>query len=180
MTGTRDQPGPGLGEDRDAGPGLGLAAPEDLEPNTSGSVDAFLLSFDALAQAVRRARGAPGRGESLTLSQFALLQALSGRQAARVRDLADEAGIAPSTATRILDALERRAIVTRARAQDDRRGVTVTLTDRGREALSRQDAWLRGRQGAFYDRLPPVERELAPDLLVRLAALIDELAAGPR
>ena len=39
--------------------------------------------------------------------------------------------------------------------------------------------WLRGRQRAFYAGLPAHERELAPDLLIRLAGLIDELAAGP-
>jgi hypothetical protein len=55
----------------------------------------------------------------------------------------------------------------------------VTLTDFGRSALGSQDGWLRGRQRAFYASLPAVERELAPDLLVRLAALIDEIAAGP-
>lgn len=141
--------------------------------------EAFLASFDALAQAVRRARGAQTIDDALTLSQYALLQTLASRETARVRELATEAGITPSTATRILDALERRAIVSRTRSEDDRRGVTVRLTDFGREKLSGQDAWLRGRQRAFYDELAENERELAPDLLVRLAALIDELAAGP-
>jgi DNA-binding MarR family transcriptional regulator len=142
-------------------------------------VDTFLLSFDAFAQAVRRARGGTARDGGLTLSQYGLLQTLSGRDAARVRDLADEAGVAPSTATRILDALERRAIVRRTRAPDDRRGVSVSLTDEGRAALDSQDEWMRACQRAFFEGLPAVERELAPDLLVRLAALIDELAAGP-
>ncbi len=147
-------------------------------------VEEFLVSFDAFAQAVRRARGAPAqdRQETLTLSQYALLQALAGRTGgagARVRELASEGGIAPSTATRILDALERRAVVSRTRSADDRRGVTVTLTEPGRETFSAYDAWLRGRQRAFYDRLPPIERELAPELLIGLAGLIDELAAGP-
>jgi DNA-binding MarR family transcriptional regulator len=146
-----------------------------------GCVEDFLVSFDAFAQAVRRARGTQPQGlkETLTLSQYALLQALSGRETARVRELAIEAGITPSTATRILDALERRAIVSRSRSADDRRGVTVRLTDLGRETLTGQDAWLRGRQRAFFEGLPQTERDLAPDLLVRLAALIDELAAGP-
>jgi DNA-binding MarR family transcriptional regulator len=144
--------------------------------------DEFLTGFDTLAQAVRRARGTTHQDSdgALTLSQYAILQALTERQHARVRDLATEAGIAPSTATRILDALERRAIVTRRRTPEDRRGVTVRLTDRGRDALSAQDAWMRARQRAFFAALPPHERELAPDLLVRLAALIDELAAGPQ
>lgn len=144
--------------------------------------EAFLTSFDAFAQAVRRARGATAQSSgngTLTLSQYALLQALSTRQEARVQVLADEAGIAASTATRILDALERRSIIHRTRSPDDRRVVTVTLTEFGREALCHQDEWLRGRQRAFYASLPAVERELAPDLLLRLAALIDDLAAGP-
>jgi DNA-binding MarR family transcriptional regulator len=144
--------------------------------------DAFLESFDAFAAAVRRARGATTQtvdNGTLTLSQYALLQALATRLQAPVRELAAEAGIAASTATRILDALERREIICRTRSPEDRRVVTVTLTEFGRRALGHQDEWVRGRQRAFYGNLPDVERELAPDLLLRLAELIDDLAAGP-
>src|ERR1700690_2019412 len=86
-------------------------------------VEDFLASFDTFVQAVRRARGAsqPDRSDVLTLSQYAILQALSHRARARVRDLATEAGITPSTATRILDVLDRRGIVRRARSPEDRR-----------------------------------------------------------
>jgi DNA-binding MarR family transcriptional regulator len=141
----------------------------------------FLSAFDSFAQAVRRARGAPPQAgdRALTLSQYALLQGLADRDAARVRELAGEAGVAASTATRILDALERRRIVRRSPVRGDRRGVTITLTELGQELLRNQDEWLRGRQRAFYASLPSEERELAPDLLVRLAGLIDELAEGP-
>jgi DNA-binding MarR family transcriptional regulator len=147
----------------------------------SPAADSFLASFDSLAQAIRRARGAApqDRPGQLTFSQYALLTPLADAEAARVSDLAAQAGIAPSTATRILDALERRAIVCRNRSDADRRQVTVTLTPVGREALCRQDTWMRGRQRAFFDGLPDAERALAGDLLVRLADLIDELAAGP-
>jgi DNA-binding MarR family transcriptional regulator len=147
----------------------------------TSNTDEFLSAFDAFAQAVRRARGAAATSgeQGLTLSQYGLLQGLAGRDCARVRELAAEAGIAPSTATRILDALERRGIVQRTRADEDRRGVTITLTPLGQEQLESQDQWLRGRQRAFHEGLPLEERELAPDLLLRLARLIDELAAGP-
>ncbi len=140
----------------------------------------FLTAFDAFAQAVRRARGATGQAPeaALTLSQYALLQSLADRPAARVRELADDAGIAASTATRILDALQRRGIVRRTRTREDRRGVTITLTGHGKQLLAGQRQWLRGRQLAFFDALPALERELAPDLLQRLAELIDELANG--
>jgi DNA-binding MarR family transcriptional regulator len=141
----------------------------------------FLAGFDTFVQAVRRARGARAQGgeRALTLSQYALLSGLADRTDARVRELASKAGVTASTATRILDALERRGIISRAPADDDRRAVTVTLTELGRELLNEQDDWLRAHQLDFYERLPPGERELAPHLLVRLAALIDELAAGP-
>jgi DNA-binding MarR family transcriptional regulator len=69
--------------------------------------------------------------------------------------------------------------VRRDRSAEDRRAVSVSLTERGREALGRQDAWMRGRQRGFFAALPPEEQALAPDLLVRLAGLIGELAAGP-
>jgi DNA-binding MarR family transcriptional regulator len=140
----------------------------------------FLTAFDALAQAVRRARGSAAANGGLTLSQYGLLEGLTAQSSARVQELAGNAGITPSTATRILDALERRGIVERTRTPEDRRAVAVSLTEQGQELLQAEEEWLRGRQRAFFASLPPTEREIAPDLLQRLAALIDELAAGPK
>jgi DNA-binding MarR family transcriptional regulator len=172
----------------------------------SAGISDFFAGFDALAQAVRRARGANGRSRvvngradnandgppsgsangngngsdaGLTLSQYGLLELLVDRQSARVQELAAHAGITPSTATRILDALERRGVVERTRSDEDRRAVAVSLTDVGQEVVHAEQEWLRGRQRTFYAALPDAEQELAPDLLFRLAALIDELAAGP-
>jgi DNA-binding MarR family transcriptional regulator len=141
----------------------------------------FLTAFDAFVQAVRRARGATSHAGdgALSLSQYSLLLGLGDREHARVQDLAADAGIAASTATRILDALERRDVVRRTRSSEDRRAVTVALTARGRAVFGEQRDWIRRREREFYATLPQQERELAPDLLVRLAALIDALAAGP-
>jgi DNA-binding MarR family transcriptional regulator len=147
---------------------------------SAGASD-FLAGFDALAQAVRRARGANGRTPEggLTLSQYGLLEVLADRHSARVQELAAHAGITPSTATRILDALQRRGVVERTRSDDDRRAVAVNLTELGRQLVHAEQEWLRGRQRTFFAALPDPEQALAPDLLFRLAALIDELAAGP-
>src|SRR5438270_8339761 len=135
-------------------------------------------AFDAFARAVRRARGTipPADGHGLTLSQYGLLQPLAGGGYARVRSLADQAGISPSTATRILDVLERRGIVCRERHDGDRRAVEVTLTERGAEILVREDEWLRGRRLDYFASLGSDEQSLAPSLLRGLARLIDELA----
>src|SRR5947209_1210805 len=124
--------------------------------------DQFLDAFDAFVQAVRRARGASSheRGHSLTLSQYGLLQPLADTDGARVRELAEQAGIAPSTATRILDALERRGIVDRRPSSGDRRGVRITLTPAGRTVLCDEDEWMRARERHFYAQLPTEERRL--------------------
>jgi MarR family transcriptional regulator, organic hydroperoxide resistance regulator len=147
----------------------------------TSAIDTFLTAFDQLAQAIRRARGARTAAgpEGLTLSQYGLLEPLLSCHTARVRELARDAGITAPTATRILDTLERRGVVHRTPAQEDRRGVSVTLTERGRTLLTDHHAWLRSRQRTFYESLDLDEQELAPDLMLRLAGLIDEIAAGP-
>jgi DNA-binding MarR family transcriptional regulator len=158
------------------------ARPIDLSGDPSAEEEQqFVLAFDALARAVRRARGAQTRstGLALTLSQYALLEALATRETARVAELADEAGVTASTATRILDALERRGVVRRERAQHDRRAVAVSLTGPGRAVLESQERWVNERKRVFLTGLPAGQRELAPELLLALAGLIDELAAGP-
>lgn len=133
-------------------------------------------AFDAFARAVRRARGASSDDHGLTLSQYGLMQPLAGGGPVRVRNLADQAGISPSTATRILDVLERRGIVCRERHDGDRRAVEVTLTEHGEEVLSREDQWLRAKRLDYFTGLSSDERSLAPGLLRGLAGLIDELA----
>lgn len=143
-------------------------------------VEPFLAAFDTLAQAVRRARGArAGVAVSLTLSQYGLLEPLLTQPTGRVRELASRAGITAPTATRILDTLERRGLIHRAQASEDRRGVSVRLTQKGVAILSEQHEWLRNRQRAFHAGLAHDERALAPDLMIRIAELIDELAGGP-
>lgn len=161
-----------------------MATEADETRDLAGGVaeaEQFLVAFETLAQAVRRARGAAAAElpDRLTLSQYSLLLPLCGNESARITDLAATAGIAPSTASRILDVLERRGIVRRARSPHDRRGVTVSLTQSGLGLLARQDEWMRQRRLQFFGGLPAVEQRVVSDLLVRLAGLIDELNAGP-
>jgi DNA-binding MarR family transcriptional regulator len=161
---------------------VGEAQPPDagLDPRPTAGSDAFICALDTLAQAMRRARGAsPYDRDLLTISQLSLLSPLSAGDEARVSDLASAASISPSTATRILDALERRGVVRRTRSVEDRRGVTVSLTKLGREVLGRQEEWARDRKHAFYADLAPAEQHVVSDLLIGLAGLVDELAFGP-
>src|SRR3954452_9591638 len=108
-------------------------------PNTQE----LLSAFDAFAQAVRRARGAPALAgqDALTLSQYALIQGLAESDCARVVELAADAGVTASPATRILDVLERRAIVRRRRTAAACRSPLVSLTESRRWVLRARHEW---------------------------------------
>ncbi|WP_116520845.1 MarR family winged helix-turn-helix transcriptional regulator [Achromobacter insuavis] len=51
--------------------------------------------------------------------------------------IADYFGVTRSTVTGLLDWLEKRELLTRALNQDDRRSISLTLTDAGRDLLAR-------------------------------------------
>jgi DNA-binding MarR family transcriptional regulator len=150
-------------------------------PDHPPDVERFLDAFQGFARAVRRARGARTgpNGDVLTLSQYGLLEPLLDQPEARSSELADAAGITPSTATRILDALERNGIVHRGRSEVDRRAVAVSLTAEGRSVLAAWREWVQGRELALYETFEPQQRAVAEELLRRLTRFADELGAGP-
>jgi DNA-binding MarR family transcriptional regulator len=154
---------------------MATATAEPLE------IDRFLDAFQTFARAIRRARGArPAAGEGgLTLSQYGLLEPLLDQTDGRSTELAEAAGIAASTATRILDALERNGIVRRGRDDQDRRAVTVSLTPLGRRRLAAHRSWIQEQEIALYEGMGADQRSVAADLLLRLAELSEKLGEGP-
>ena len=130
--------------------------------------------FGAVRRGRARAARQVGAGE-LTLSQFALLGAFDDAQERQVGELAEAAGVAGPTATRMLDGLERRGIVERRPSESDRRAVTVRLTRDGRRLVERKRKLSREARRALYDSLTPSERTQAEHLLRRLAAVIEQL-----
>jgi MarR family transcriptional regulator, organic hydroperoxide resistance regulator len=149
------------------------------EPSMAGRED-FDAAWDEFFAAIRRARGRAtheAEREGLSLAQFQLLSAFAERERADslpVGALAEAAGVAPPTATRSLDALERHGIVERRPSSDDRRSVTVVLTARGRRLLDRKRDLVAAKRRAVYESLEPAERGRAPGLLRALAAAIGE------
>jgi DNA-binding MarR family transcriptional regulator len=146
--------------------------------NASGTDAATELS-DALAdffRAARRARGRASRRSSdgVSLAQFNVLDPLLDGPLT-VGQVAEAAGIAPPTATRMLDGLVERGLVSRAAGLTDRRAVIVSLTVAGRRAVTakaREYERLRKEVGAVLD---PDEQRQAADLLRRLAEVIEEV-----
>ncbi|MFE9428574.1 MarR family winged helix-turn-helix transcriptional regulator [Kitasatospora sp. NPDC006697] len=101
---------------------------------------------------------------------FARARALRrlARQPMRMSTLAAELFTDKPYATVIVDELERRGLVVRTTAPDDRRVKVVSLTDEGRELAARAEEVL-GRPPAALSALPAEEMATLDELLARLA-----------
>ncbi|HEY6780308.1 MAG TPA: MarR family transcriptional regulator [Thermoleophilaceae bacterium] len=134
----------------------------------------FVAAWEEFFRTVQRAKGRANQaqGEGLSLSQFLALQPLA-EGAQSVRTLAEAAGIAAPTATRMLDGLERDGLVTRTPDELDRRCVRVSLTASGRRALAHKQGEVDAARARIAASLEPEERAQAAMLLGRLAEAIE-------
>jgi MarR family transcriptional regulator, organic hydroperoxide resistance regulator len=135
----------------------------------------FSEAWESFFRTTRRLRARAGRfpGE-LSLPQYQVLEALRGTDELSVGELAEAAGVAAPTATRMLDCLARNGLITRRHSEIDRRSVLVSLTAEGTDAVEQAhqivDAWRR----QVLESLEPEEREQAAILLERLSQVLAE------
>jgi MarR family transcriptional regulator, organic hydroperoxide resistance regulator len=147
----------------------GTGAPSAQQDLTDALYDFF--------KAARRARGRAARDPSpdgLSLAQYHLLEPLAPGPRTN-RELAEQAGISAPTATRMVDGLLQRDLVTRIDDPIDRRAVVISLTDSGRAALTRKQRQYAASRRRLAEAIEPHEQPIATDLLRRLAAVIEEL-----
>jgi DNA-binding MarR family transcriptional regulator len=127
-------------------------------------------------RAARRARGRASRRTSggLSLAQYHLLEPLAEGPSTN-RQLAESADVSSPTATRMIDVLVARDLVTRVEDPTDRRAVLISLTPAGRQALRTKMAEYDGMRRQMAATLDPEERLVAANLLSRLTEVIEEL-----
>jgi DNA-binding MarR family transcriptional regulator len=141
------------------------------------SADEFSTAWEAFFRATRRARGRSTgtlEGTRLSLAQYQLLEALRATPRLPMAELAASAGVAPPTATRMLDALVRDGLAERLPCERDRRVVHVALTPQGREAVHAAAERVSAGRARVRDQLSAAEQEQAAALLRRLTAVVEE------
>lgn len=146
----------------------------------AGAVDAaefqaFARGSDTLFAALRSVRGRIAATEGLSLSAARLVEPLEGRPTVTVSELARHAGVAVPTATRMLQGLEQKGMVTRQRMAGNERVVEVALTPDGADALDNQRQRLRAAQRRTFGSMTPEERKVCLTLLDKLTELVAEL-----
>ena len=136
----------------------------------------FADAWEKFVLAIRRSQARRLQSpDDLTLAQYYLLQPLARDERAPLSRLAESAGIAAPTATRVIDGLEKAGLVRRERSVSDRRAVLISLTRTGRRRFERKHEQLAQRRRRLYDNLDPGERAQSGRLLRHLAELIGQL-----
>jgi MarR family transcriptional regulator, organic hydroperoxide resistance regulator len=135
----------------------------------------FSTAWESFFRTTRRLRARSGRlPGALSLPQYHLLEALRDSPELPVGELADRAGVAPPTATRMLDCLARDGFVERRHSETDRRSVLVSLTADGGQAVENAQAVIEAWRRQVFESLDPEEREPAAQLLARLSQIMEQ------
>jgi DNA-binding MarR family transcriptional regulator len=141
---------------------------------TAPAIDAARLRM-AIARLSRRLRRHELAG--LTPTQLSALATVDRAGPLRLGDLAAAEGIAPSTLTRLVTALEERGYVERCPVPGDARASTLTITPAGHDALERIR---RESTIVLADRLRTLTAEQRAALAAALPALEQLADADPR
>jgi len=110
---------------------------------------------------------------ALTPGRFSQLIAIEANPGINQRRLAALFGLDKSTLSPAMDALARRGLVQRARAQDDARAWSLTLTPQGRQTLARMRAKVEAQERVIATALTPAERRRLVAALRRIEAALD-------
>lgn len=109
----------------------------------------------------------------LTAPQILLLQAIRKLEGAPIGQLANEVSLSQATVTSILDRLERKGFIERARSTVDRRKVHVHLTEVGTEILRDAPTPLQEQFARQFNDLQEWEQTMIISSLQRVAYMMD-------
>jgi DNA-binding MarR family transcriptional regulator len=166
--------GPGTGAEPDGGTGPKLALAVDAADADGPVIDVTRLRV-ALARLSRRLRRHELAG--LTPTQLAALATVGHSGPMRLGDLAAAEGIAPSTLTRLVTALEDSGYVRRCADPSDARASTLAITAHGQDALARIRVESTLALAASMQLLAPAQRAVLADALPVLEQLAEVLGA---
>lgn len=132
----------------------------------TGSSD---ILVDELYVTIGRLRGyveARLRGHGASVARLRALRMLAAApEPLRMRDLSELLGVAPRTATTMVDSLERDGLVVRLRHPEDRRAFLLTLTELGRTRHAEAEEVDRDALAVATGGLDPEQRAQLRELL---------------
>ena len=133
----------------------------------------FVFTFVRLRRALRREFDCRTTGLGITGPQFQVLNRLWEGDGILASALASEVFTDPGTLSGLLDRLERRGLIRRARCAADRRTVEIFLTDAGRELEKPLEQIVSAMNEKALQKLTTAERTTLFGLLERVGVNLD-------
>lgn len=130
-----------------------------------------------LRRAMRRAARAADATSRLSVAQLELLSCLAEHPGARPSHLARQLRLAPNSVTTLVNGLVKQNMIIRSDGAEDRRTISLALTDGGAEAVRAWQANNAEILGAAYDDLHPGWRHLLTAALPALRELVRAIDA---
>ncbi len=118
-------------------------------------------------------------GVSLTPMQYALLCGIRAHPQIDQATLAGMAACDRVTLGKVLDRLQERGLVTRAKSASDKRAKVLVLTDEGRATLETAVPFVRDVQLDILGGLDEAERAVFVDMLQKLTLAGNESSRAP-
>lgn len=118
----------------------------------------FAALVSDVAREVMRRRSSEACCGDLTLEQFETLRAVADAEQPTIGALSRALAVDVSTMSRNVSVLERNEYLGRLRSVDDGRIVHVSLTAKGRKALTTLHCGQRDVLGDVYEKLPAADR----------------------
>jgi DNA-binding MarR family transcriptional regulator len=146
-------------------------------PGASTTATECVLNAYVLAALIDRASQAFVRAEGLpSLSAFNVLTILHGAgEPLRPSEIAERLMVTRGTLTGVLDTLEARGLLTRARHERDGRGQLVALTGAGKETVRAMRPRLHRAERVVVAGLTADEQAVFVDLVARMQSAAETL-----
>jgi DNA-binding MarR family transcriptional regulator len=146
-------------------------------PNRSEAIDQVATTLLGRAARLTRLMMRSGAHHEVSRTEAGVLSTLR-EGSHRITDLATTEALAQPTVTQLVDKLQSRGLVTRARSGDDGRVVLVEITDAGRKKLQEVRAEIRANMRAAVADLPDAELTELAHAADTLGGLIEKLLPG--
>lgn len=143
----------------------------DYERDLVKSIRRIMRAFDVQSRALMAAH-------QITGPQLLCLIEILDQRDTTAKDLADEVHLSPSTLVGILDRLEGKELIERARDTEDRRRVRIRATDAGKQVAQEAPAPFEAGVHRALGRLPRSEQAAITRNLERLADVLEASDGG--
>ena len=135
--------------------------------------DAVLLASRVLVAVAARSLGAVG--DDVTLPQYRAMVVIASRGPQLLGELATALDVNPSTASRLVDRLVRKGLVTRVTSPTSRREVEIDLSGDGRRVIDGVTASRRHEIARITAAIPKKQRAQLVDALQAFGAAAGEV-----